>query len=52
MIKSLKDIPRIGEKTASRFIEHFGSENKALDAILNGDIATLSEIEGMTERSA
>lgn len=52
MIKSLKDIPRIGEKTASRFIEHFGSENKALDAILNGDIANLSEIEGMTERSA
>lgn len=52
MINSLKDIPRIGEKTASRFIEHFGSENKALDAILNGDIAILSEIEGMTERSA
>lgn len=52
MIKSLKEIPRIGEKTASRLIEHFGSENQALDAILNGDIAILSEIEGMTERSA
>ncbi len=52
MIKSLKDIPRIGEKTAIRFIEHFGSEKEALDAILKGDIAGISEIEGMTERSA
>ncbi len=52
MIKSLKDIPRIGEKTAIRFIEHFGSEKQALDAILKGDIAGMSEIEGMTEKSA
>ncbi len=52
MIKSLKDIPRIGEKTASRFIEHFGSEKQALDAILKGEIAAISEIEGMTEKSS
>ncbi len=52
MIKSLKDIPRIGEKTARRFIDHFGSEKMALDAILNGDIAGITEIEGLTERSA
>ncbi len=52
MIKSLKDIPRIGEKTARRFIEHFGSEKQAIDAIMNGDIAGISEIEGLTERSA
>ncbi len=52
MINSLKEIPRIGEKTASRFIEHFGSEKKALEAIIKGDIAGISEIEGMTEKSA
>ncbi len=52
MIKSLRDIPRIGEKTAHRFIGHFGSEKKALDAIINGDIAGISEIEGITEKSA
>jgi len=52
MIKSLKEIPRIGEKTASRLIEHFGSENKAIEAIINGDLASIAEIEGMTERSA
>jgi DNA mismatch repair protein MutS2 len=52
MIKSLKEIPRIGEKTASRLIEHFGSENKAIEAIINGDIAGIAEIEGMTEKSA
>ncbi len=52
MITTLKSIPRIGEKTAKRLIEHFGSEKQALDAIINQDIAALSELEGMTEKSA
>lgn len=52
MIKSLRDIPRIGEKTFRRFIEHFGGEKQALESILNGDIAAISEMEGMTEKSA
>lgn len=52
MIDKLKSIPRIGEKTASRLIEHFGSEKQAIDAIVNQDIAAISEIEGMTEKSA
>jgi DNA mismatch repair protein MutS2 len=52
MITRLKDIPRIGEKTTRRFIEHFGGEKEALDAITNQDIAAISEIEGMTEKSA
>ncbi len=52
MIEHLRDIPRIGEKTAQRFIEHFGSEKKAIESIINGDIAGISEIEGMTEKSA
>ncbi len=49
---TLKSIPRIGEKTAFRLTKHFGSEKQALDAILNKDIAAISEIEGMTEKSA
>ncbi len=52
MITSLKSIPRIGEKTALRLSKHFGSEKQALDAIMNQDIAAISEIEGMTEKSA
>lgn len=52
MITTLKSIPRIGEKTAKRLIEHFGSEKQALDVIINRDIAALSELEGMTEKSA
>ncbi|MGB8218125.1 MAG: helix-hairpin-helix domain-containing protein [Candidatus Methanoperedens sp.] len=52
MITTLKSIPRIGEKTASRLIEHFGGEKQALVAITNHDIAALCELEGMTEKSA
>lgn len=52
MITTLKSIPRIGEKTSRRLIEHFGGEKQALDAIIYGDIAALCEIEGMTEKSA
>lgn len=52
MITALTSIPRIGEKTAGRLTEHFGSEKQALDAILNKDIAALSEVKGMTEKSA
>jgi hypothetical protein len=52
MIKNLRDIPRIGEKSANRLTEHFGSEKQALDAVINGEIAALCEVEGMTEKSA
>jgi len=52
MITTLKYIPRIGEKTAKRLIEHFGSEKRSLEVIMNRDIAALSELEGITEKSA
>ena len=51
-IRSLRDIPRIGDKMAKRFIEHFGSESLALEAILSGDIASISQVEGMGQRYA
>ncbi|MGP8337109.1 MAG: MutS-related protein [Methanosarcinaceae archaeon] len=51
-MKTLQNIPRIGEKMAQRFIGHFGSEEKALDAILDGDIAGISEVEGIGQRYA
>ncbi|NYT19649.1 MAG: endonuclease MutS2, partial [Methanosarcinales archaeon] len=51
-MNGLQDIPRIGEKMAKRFEEHFGSENAALEAILGGDIAGISEVEGVGQRYA
>ncbi|WP_292488094.1 helix-hairpin-helix domain-containing protein [Methanohalobium sp.] len=51
-MESLQDVPRIGDKTAQRFIGHFGSEEAALNAILNGDIASISEIEGIGQKFA
>ncbi len=51
-INNLQDIPRIGEKMAKRFVDHFGSEEDALDAILGGDIASISGVEGVGQRYA
>lgn len=51
-ICSLNDIPGIGEKMARRFIEHFGTEQNALEAILNGDVASISCMEGVGQRYA
>lgn len=51
-MNGLQDIPRIGEKMAKRFQEHFGGEDRAMDAILSGDIASISEVEGVGQRYA
>ncbi len=51
-IRSLNDIPGIGEKMARRFIEHFGTEQNALEAILSGDVASISCMEGVGQRYA
>ncbi|RNI09942.1 endonuclease MutS2 [Methanohalophilus halophilus] len=51
-MQSLVDAPRIGEKMAQRFISHFGCEEDAMAAILRGDIASISEIEGVGRRYA
>lgn len=51
-IRSLRDIPRIGDKMSRRLIEYFGSESLALEAIVGGDIASISQVEGMGQRYA
>ena len=52
VISSLRDIPRIGDKTSRRLIEHFGTEELAMEAIIGGDIASLAQVEGMGQRYA
>ncbi|MBN1133968.1 MAG: endonuclease MutS2 [Methanosarcinaceae archaeon] len=51
-MNNLQDMPHIGEKMTKRFVEHFGSEKAALDAILEGDIASISGVEGIGQRYA
>jgi len=49
---SLREIHGIGERVADRLIEHFGSEAAALQAICEGDIASLSEVNGISHSFA
>lgn len=51
-IRSLEDVPRIGGKMARRFVEHFGTEELALEAIVGGDIASISQVDGIGQRYA
>jgi DNA mismatch repair protein MutS2 len=51
-IRSLEDMPRIGGKMARRFVEHFGTEELAVEAIIGGDIASISEVDGIGQRYA
>jgi len=41
---SLEDIPKIGPKLKQKLLKHFGSEEAALHAIINADIARLTSI--------
>ncbi|MFX1465047.1 MAG: helix-hairpin-helix domain-containing protein [Promethearchaeota archaeon] len=41
---SLDDIPKIGPKLKQKLLNHFGSEEAALRAIINADIARLTSI--------
>lgn len=49
---SLREINGIGEKVAEKLVEYFGSENAALQAICDGDIASLSEVSGISHNFA
>jgi dsDNA-specific endonuclease/ATPase MutS2 len=51
-LSNLREIHGIGERVADRLIEHFGTEDEALQAICEGDIASLSEINGISHNFA
>jgi DNA mismatch repair protein MutS2 len=51
-LSSLRELHGIGERVADRLVEHFGSEDAALKAICEGDIASLSEVNGVSHNFA
>ncbi|MDY9927337.1 endonuclease MutS2 [Methanosarcina sp.] len=51
-LSGLRELHGIGERVAGRLVEHFGSEDTALQAILEGDIASLSEVNGVSHAFA
>ena len=51
-IYSLREIHGIGERVAERLIEHFGTEDAALQTIYEGDVASLSEVNGVSHNFA
>ncbi|MCQ1536005.1 endonuclease MutS2 [Methanosarcina sp. KYL-1] len=51
-LSNLRELPGIGERVAERLTEYFGSEEAALKAILEGDIASLSEVKGVSHSFA
>lgn len=48
----LKDIPGVGAKLSDRLVAHYGDEEKALEALLAGDVAGLLQMGGMSLRQA
>lgn len=51
-VTSLKQLRGVGQSTAERLIDVYGSEEKALQAIREADISGLSRIEGIGEKLA
>ncbi len=51
-LSSLREIHGIGERVADRLIDHFGTEDAALQAIFEGDIVSLSEVNGISHNFA
>ncbi len=51
-VDSLLEFPGIGEKISGKLIEHFGSEESALDALRRHDVASLSSVPGISEKYA
>jgi DNA mismatch repair protein MutS2 len=51
-LSSLRELHGIGERVADRLVEYFGSEDAALKVICEGDIASLSEVNGISHNFA
>ena len=48
----LRDISGVGSILEKRLVTHFGSEEKALETLLKGDVSELCHVEGMTRKTA
>jgi hypothetical protein len=48
----LQDIPGVGAKLSEKLIAHYGGEGAALKALLEGDVAGLAGMRGMSLRQA
>ncbi len=51
-MSEIREIPGIGEKTARRLIEHFGSEDLVLDAFKRHDVAAIAGAPGVGQKNA
>ena len=48
----LRDISGVGSILEKRLVTHFGSEEKAIETLLKGDVSELCHVEGMTRKAA
>lgn len=51
-VSELTGYPGIGEKIAAKLVEHFGSEEQALEVLNKRDVASLAEVPGISEKYA
>ena len=51
-VSELTGYPGIGEKIAAKLVEHFGSEEQALEVLNRRDVASLAEVPGISEKYA
>ncbi|MGA9141708.1 MAG: helix-hairpin-helix domain-containing protein [Methanocella sp.] len=51
-VSELTAFPGIGEKIAVKLIEHFGSEQGAMEVLRQRDVASLAEVPGISEKYA
>jgi hypothetical protein len=51
-VSELTGFPGIGDKMAAKLLDHFGSEEAALDVLRRRDVASLAEVPGISEKYA
>ncbi len=51
-VSELTAFPGIGEKIAVKLVEHFGSEQGAMEVLRQRDVASLAEVPGISEKYA
>jgi DNA mismatch repair protein MutS2 len=51
-VSELTAFPGIGEKIAVKLIDHFGSEQGAMEVLRQRDVASLAEVPGISEKYA